>query len=150
MFAGVRELLQRRVGPRRARVGLAVVAAAVLLSSIWNASLVLERMNAAREHHAAFTSAEREEAIERALGFDVAVWGEIRQAVGANDRFLVVSDAFEQHEVRNYAGYLLLPAIQVSDPEDATVVLYWATAPPRDSACVRLADDVCLERRGRA
>jgi hypothetical protein len=150
MFAGVREFLQRRVGPRGTRVGPAVVVAVVLLSAVWNASLALERMDVARDYHAPLTTAEREEEIERALGFDLAVWDEIRQAVGPEDRYTVVSDALEQHEVRNYAAYSLLPAIQVSDPEDATLVLYWATAPPRGSACLRLAEDICLERRGRA
>ena len=28
-----------------------------------------------------------------------------------------------QHEIRNYAAYSLLPAIQVADPEEADVVV---------------------------
>ena len=52
--------------------------------------------------------------------------------------------------MRNYAAYVLLPAIQVPDPEEATVVLYWATPPPAGAACAPLAANVCLERRGRA
>jgi hypothetical protein len=150
MFARVRERLQMHIGPREARVAVSVVAAAVLLSAIWNAYLAIENMDRARDQYTELTTAEREQEVERSLGFDLATWNAIRRAVGEDDRFAVVSDAPEQHEVRNYAAYVLLPAIQVPDPEEATVVLYWATPPPAGAACEPLAANVCLERRGRA
>ena len=150
MFARVREGLERLGGARRARAGVAVVAAAILLTAVWNAYVAIERMGDAREEYGPLSAAERENQIEQALGFDSAVWDGIRRSVNPDDRFFVVSDAFEQHEVRNYAAYALLPAIQVSDPEEATVVVYWANAPPAGTACERLAANVCVERRGRA
>lgn len=107
-------------------------------------------MNVARTYYASLEQAEREAEIELALGFDHRLWSEIRRAVRDDDRFVVVSDAFEQHEVRNYAAYSLLPAIQVSSVEDATVVIYWANEPPVGSPCVELGRNVCAERRDRS
>lgn len=126
---------------------VAVAAAAALASAVWGAYVGLERMDEARVYYAGLEPAEREDEIELALGFDSELWDEIRKSVRADDRFIVVSDAFEQHEVRNYAAYTLLPAIQVSDIEKATVVLYYANDPPAGSQCVLLGRDVCLERR---
>jgi hypothetical protein len=144
MFARVRKRLHRLVGPR----GVLVVAAAVLATAGWNAWVALDRMEDARSYYSSLTPAERENEIELALGFEFDVWDELRRSVRDDDRFTVVSDAFEQHEVRNYAAYALLPAIQVSTVDEATVVLHWKSPPPPGSECRRLAAYLCLQRRG--
>ena len=127
---------------------MVAVACAALVSAVWGAYRSLERMDRARDYYASLEPEEREQEIELSLGFDHALWRRIREAVSADDRFAVVSDAPEQHEVRNYAAYALLPAIQVSAPEDATVVIHWKSPVPAGSACRPLGSNVCLERRG--
>ena len=137
-------------GSRAGDLLVVVAAVAALVSAVWGASLALDRMNEARDYYSGLEPALREEEIELSLGFDSEEWRRIRGSVRAEDRFAVVSDAFEQHEVRNYASYTLLPAIQVADPEDATVVLFWGARPPDGSPCTPLGENACIERRGRA
>ena len=137
-------------GQRASDVLVVVAAAAALLGAVWGARLSLDRMEFALDTYPPLTQLEREQEIERSLGFDPGLWRAIGASVEDDDRFFVVSDAPEQHEVRNYAKYLLLPAIEVPDADDATVVLYWKARPPGGSACRELEDGVCLERRGRA
>jgi hypothetical protein len=132
---------------RWSSVLVAAAAAAALVSAVWGAHVGINRMDVARDYYAALEPAERENEIELSLGFDSELWDEIRRSVRSDDRFIVVSDAFEQHEVRNYTGYSLLPAIQVSDIEDATVVLYYENEPPAGSRCAPLGKNVCVERR---
>ena len=135
-------------GSRASEVLVVVAAGAALVSAAWGMRNALDRMEVARSHYSGMEPRLREEAVERALGFDPETWTAIRRSVRADDRFVVVSDATEQHEVRNYANYTLLPAIQVADRDDATVVLYWANKPPQGSRCTELAQNVCIERRG--
>jgi hypothetical protein len=125
---------------------VAAAATVVLASATWSAAESLQRMEAGRDLYAPLTPREREEKVVRALGFDVGVWRQIGSSIGPDDRYTVVSDAFEQHEVRNYAAYALLPAVQVP-LEDATVVLYWGSSAPSRARCERLAANACLERR---
>lgn len=105
-------------------------------------------MDRARDYYVSLEPEEREQEIELALRFDHALWREIREAVDADDRFAVVSEAPEQHEVRNYANYALLPAIQASTVEEASLVIYYASTPPSGSSCEPLGSNVCVERRG--
>jgi hypothetical protein len=144
MRARLRRLLS---APGSSRALVVVAAAAALVSALWGTRDSLQRMDAARDYYTSLSAAEREDEIELALGFDHALWERIQNAVDDDDRFAVVSEAPEQHEVRNYAAYALLPAIQVSDAQDANVVLYYASDPPAGAECDRLAADVCLERR---
>lgn len=143
--------MRPRWGALRTGDALVVAAAAAALAgAVWGASGSLDRMDEARDNYAPLSSEERENEVELALGFGSPLWDKIRSSVRADDRYHVVSDAPEQHEVRNYAGYTLLPAIQVTDAEDATVVLYWANEPPAGSPCVELSPNVCVERRDRS
>ena len=140
-----RRRLSSAFGTSRALV--LVVAGITLASAVWGARDALERMDAARDYYASLEPEEREEEIELSLRFDSALWRRIRGSVRDDDRFYVVSEAPEQHEVRNYAAYSLLPAILVPLIEEATVVIYWASAPPSGSRCVALGANVCVERR---
>jgi hypothetical protein len=58
----------------------------------------------------------------------------------------VIAEGDGQHEIRNYAAYSLLPAIQVLDPADADVVIYYDVEPPR-TGCVSVGGNVCIVRR---
>jgi hypothetical protein len=131
----------------RSRAFVLAVAGITLASAAWAAHGSLERMDRARDYYASLEPEEREQEIELALRFDHALWERIRETVEADDRFAVVSEAPEQHEVRNYANYELLPATQASTVEEATVVIYYASAPPPGSSCVPLGSNVCVERR---
>jgi hypothetical protein len=143
MGASVRGLLGTR-GSARALV--LVASGAALLSAFFGAYEGLQRMDRARDEYGPLDQAGRESQIEVALGFDSATWERVRSLVHADDRFAVVSDAPEQHEVRNYAGYSLLPAIQVPAAE-ATVVIHYAREPPAEPRCLRLDEKVCVQRR---
>jgi len=123
------------------------VAGITLAGALWSARESLERMDRARDYYAALEPEEREREIEVALGFDHELWERIRDAVREDDRFAVVSEAPEQHEVRNYGAYELLPAILVAAVEDATVVIHWKSPPPPGTSCEPLGSDVCVERR---
>jgi hypothetical protein len=85
---------------RWSSVLVAAAAAAALVSAVWGAHVGINRMDVARDYYAALEPAERENEIELSLGFDSELWDEIRRSVRSDDRFIVVSDAFEQHEVR--------------------------------------------------
>lgn len=148
IVARVRLRIRELLSASRASELLVIAAAgAALLSAVWGARLAFDRMDTARDYYAELDDTQREREIELALGFDSELWRRLRLSIRADDRFAVVSDAFEQHEVRNYASYVLLPAVQVADVGEADVVLYWADNPPPDVRCARLADNVCLERR---
>ena len=79
-------------------------------------------------------------------GFGEPVWIELRDSVGEGDRYAVVAEGDGQHEIRNYAAYSLLPGIQVSDPADADIVIYYGVPPPA-TGCVPVGKDVCIVRR---
>ena len=73
-------------------------------------------------------------------------WVELRHR-SDGDRYAVVADGDGQHEIRNYAAYSLLPAIQVTDPADADVVIYYAVH--HQPRLRPRRKDVCVVRRTR-
>lgn len=89
----------------------------------------------------------REEATVASLGFDPDTWDRLDEALGEGDRYHVLAEVGYQHEIRNYAGYRLLPAVQVPEPEDANLVVYWQLPPPAGEECADVGQDVCVLRR---
>ena len=81
-------------------------------------------------------------------GFGEPLWIELRRSVGAGDRYAVIAEGGGQHEIRNYAAYSLLPGIQVRDPADADVVIYYGVAAPGEG-CRSVGKEVCVVRRSR-
>jgi hypothetical protein len=126
---------------------LALASAAALASAVWSTHAVLPVLEDWSDYYGPRDQAAREQEIELSLGFDVEVWERLRRSVRAGDRYAVVADGLDQHEVRNYAAYSLLPAIQVADVADANVVVYYATDPPPESPCTRIGGNVCVLRR---
>ncbi len=81
-------------------------------------------------------------------GYDDGTWRSIRAAVGRGDRFAVVAEGDSQYDIRNYAMYTLLPAIHVSDPAQANVVIYYDVPAPAHG-CTPVGKGVCLVRTSR-
>ena len=126
----------------------AAVTAAALVSVLWGASLVVPALDDWRGPYGPLTEDLRDDPVGLFLGFDDAVWESLRRSVGRGDRYTVVTAGEARFEVLNYAAYTLLPAVQVSDPGDADVVIYYEVASP-DPECATVGPDVCVVRRER-
>ncbi len=134
------------VGPWRSAIAL-LASATVLVGALVNARVVVLEHNELRERYGPLEPARREDEIVRSLGFDPDVWERLRSSVHAGDRFNIVAQGVGQHEVRNYAAYSLLPAIQVSDSSAANVVVYYEIDPPSAARCTPVGERVCVVRR---
>lgn len=87
----------------------------------------------------------RNDPVADLYGFGEPLWLELEGSVRRGDHYAVVAVGDGQHEIRNYAAYRLLPAIQVRDPSDANVVIYYDVTPPPN--CVPVVESVCVLRR---
>ena len=108
--------------------------------------IAVPRLDDGRAYWAALPPELSDDPVAHLYGFGEPLWIELREAVGEGDRYAVVAEGDGQHEIRNYAAYSLLPGIQVSDPADADVVIYYNVRPPA-TGCVRVGKDVCIVRR---
>jgi len=125
---------------------LALSAALLALVSAYSGlKTSLPRLDDTRVFWDALAPALRDDPVADLYGFGEPVWIELRNSVGPGDRYAVVAEGDGQHEIRNYAGYSLLPAIQVSDPADADVVIYYGVTAPGEG-CVSVGEDVCVSR----
>jgi hypothetical protein len=132
-------------------LGRALAAAATagaLVSALWGASVVVPALDDWRGPYGPLTEDLRDDPVGHFLGFDDAVWEALRRSVGRGDRYAVVAAGEARFEVRNYAAYTLLPAVQVSDPGKADVVIYYGVA-SSDPECTAVGRDVCVVRRER-
>ena len=128
--------------------GLAVSASfAALVSAFWGLKVGLPRLDDARQYWNALEPSLRDDPVAELYGFGEPLWKELRRSVGKGDHYAVVATGEGQHEIRNYAAYSLLPAIQVRDPADADVVIYYGVAAPPGADCVRVGKHVCVVRR---
>lgn len=127
-------------------VAALVFAAAALHSALTSARVVLPDLDVWRHEYRRLEPIERERAALRSLGFDPDTWVALRVSLSEVDRYHIVADVEYQHEIRNYAGYALLPAVLVPEPEDADVIVYWAQR-PADQDCVLIGHEVCVVHR---
>lgn len=140
------------VGARRTRAATVVAlaaAVAALASAVAGLRPVLSTLDDQRRDVLALPKTLRDDPVGLYLGLDTEGWRRLETAVGRGDRYAIVSGRPEQHEVRNYAAYSLLPAIQVSDPEAADAVLYYGAEPPPGVECARIGRLLCLAERER-
>ena len=128
-------------------VAAAVFAAAALYSALTSARVLLPDLDAWKDEYSRLEPIERERAALLSLGFDTDTWVALRASLRDRDRYHIAAEVEYQHEIRNYAGYALLPAVLVSEPEDADAVVYWAMRPQGDQDCVRIAREVCVVYR---
>jgi hypothetical protein len=88
----------------------------------------------------------RDDPVALFLGFDVESWDALQRTLRRGDRYRVVARGPTRFEVRNYAAYALLPAVQVTASEEADVVVYYGPGAPA-GRCMRIGEEVCIERR---
>ena len=119
------------------------------MSALWGARVVVPALDDWRGPYGPLTEDLRDDPVGHFLGFDDAVWESLRRSVGRGDRYAVVAAGEAPFEVLNYAAYTLLPAVQVSDPRRADVVIYYGVASP-PAGCRVVGPDVCLVRRERS
>jgi hypothetical protein len=119
---------------------------AALVSAYRGLEVGIPRLDDGRAFWATLAPELRDDPVADLYGFGEPVWIELRSSVGKGDRYAIVAEGDGQHEIRNYAAYSLLPAIQVADPEEADVVVYYAVPPP-DTGCEPVGKDVCVVRR---
>jgi hypothetical protein len=134
----------------RARAGdvLAVLTAlAALASALVGGWFTVRTLDDWRTTYGQLEPELRDDPVALFLGFDDATWEALARVVGEADRYAVVATGERRFEVRNYAAYRLLPAIQVARPRDADVVVYYATAGPGD--CRQVGKEACVVRIGR-
>lgn len=109
--------------------------------------MVVPQLDEWRETYSEQTPERREQEALLSLGFEVETWERLQQAVRDGDRYYVAAIVPYQHEIRNYAGYALLPAVRAPDLESANVVVYWQLDPQAGLPCVDVGQDVCVHRR---
>jgi hypothetical protein len=137
----------RRRLPLWSRIAALIFAGAALVSAVGGARDVVPQLDEWRETYSAYEPERRELEALRSLGFEAKTWERLRRNLREGDRYYVAAIVPYQHEVRNYAGYALLPAVRATDIESANVVVYWQLDPPTGSSCVDVGQDVCVLRR---
>lgn len=140
MVAGV------RLSKPRSGALLVVAASGALLSAFGGAWIGVQELDDWRQTYTGVPESLRDDPVGLFLGFDVESWDALRRALHKGDRYAVVAQGPTRFEVRNYAAYALLPAIQVTPEQDADVVVYYGRDPPAER-CVRIGKEVCIVRR---
>lgn len=130
-----------------ARLAVAATVVLALVSALVGARVLLPRLDDTHAYWAALDPSLRDDPVADLYGWGEDRWERLRQSVGRGDRYAVVAEGDGQHETRNYAAYTLLPAIQVRDPADADVVVYYEVEPPSGSDCETIGAGVCIVRR---
>ena len=118
---------------------------AALLTAFWGLEIGLPRLDDGREFWNKLAPSLRDDPVADLYGFGEPVWVELRRSVRAGDRYAVIAEGDGQHEIRNYAAYSLLPAVQVRNAKDADVVIYYDVTPP-DEGCISVREGVCVVR----
>ena len=131
-------------------VGILAACAAALASAFGGAWVGIPKLDDWRKDYGTLTPALRDDPVALFLGFDVESWDALQRALRKGDRYLVVARGPTRFEVRNYAAYALLPAVQVTEEENADVVVYYAGAETPAGRCTRIGTEVCIDRRERS
>lgn len=135
--------------PALSRVVVVAASLGALVSVLGGAKVGIPTLDDWRKDYGTLPPSLRDDPVARFLGFDVESWDALQRTLRRGDRYAIVARGPTRFEVRNYAAYALLPAIQVKEPDDADVVVYYGSgAPP--GRCTRIGEDVCIERRGNA
>jgi hypothetical protein len=135
----------RRSASRAGALVVIAASAAALLSALGGAWVGLQELDDARPHYENLPASLRDDPVGLYLGYDVATWDALGRTLGRGDRYAVVARGPGRHEVRNYAAYALLPAIQVLPDEDPDVVVHYGRARGADG-CVRVGEEACIVR----
>lgn len=123
--------------------------AAALASTVVGASVGAPKLDDWRKDYGTLPPALRDDPVALFLGLDVESWDALQRTLRKDDRYFVVVRGPKRFEVRNYAAYALLPAVQVNEEDGAEVVVYYGGDPPA-ARCTRIGKDVCIDRRERS
>jgi len=119
---------------------------AALASAFGGAWVGIPKLDDWRKDYGTLTPALRDDPVALFLGFDVESWDALQRTLRNGDRYRMVARGPARFEVRNYAAYALLPAIQVTADEAADVVVYYGADAPA-VGCTRIGAEVCIRRR---
>ena len=121
-------------------------AIAALASTLWGLKVGLPALNSTRTYWEATPQQIRDDPVAELYGFGDGRWERLARYLGEGDLYAVVAQGEGEHEVRNYAAYRLLPAIQVRAAAEANVVIHYEVGESR-VGCVRVARGICIVRR---
>ena len=94
---------------------------AALASALWGLKIGLPRLDDTRGFwEATLASRLRDDPVADCTDSASRSGSSCVGSVGEGDRYAVVAEGDGQHEIRNYAAYTLLPAIQVATPRTRT------------------------------
>ncbi len=122
-------------------------AIAALASTFWGLKVGLPALNFTRNYWEATPQHIRDDPVAKLYGFGDGRWEQLARSLGEGDRYAVVVQGEGEHEIRNYAAYRLLPAIQVRAASEANVVVHYEVGESR-SDCTQIGRDICIVRRG--
>jgi hypothetical protein len=137
----------RRRLPPWSRLAALIFAAAALVSAIGSARVVVPQLDAWRKTYSEYEPERRELEVLHSLGFEPETWERLGREFREGDRYYVAATVPYEHEIRNYAGYALLPAVRATDIESANVVVYWQLEPPVGQRCEDVGQEVCVLRK---
>jgi hypothetical protein len=132
------------------RLVVALACAVAVLSVVVGLRSAVPHLAAWKRDYGALSESGRTDLVARSLGFDPRIWNRLRIQIRRDDRYVIVASGISRFEVRNYAAYTLLPAIQVSERGTASVVIFYETVPPRGVPCTPVGRRVCVTRPPRS
>ena len=128
---------------------MVVAAVAALGSALYGGWLTARKLDDWRTTYGELALEIRDDPVAVFLGYDDATWEALGGLLHRGDRYAIVASGEGRFEVRNYAAYRLLPAIQVLELSDADVVVHFRQqAPP--PGCTPVGEDACVVRRDSA
>lgn len=133
---------------------IAVAIAALVVSTGLTAGPLWDQLGTYRDLYGPLSASDRERTAGTLNAFDAASWDELRARVHRGDRYAVIGqpetsqDATTENLVaRTYASFWLLPAVQVSSPRNADVLVYFKPpTPPPGAECFPSPRPVCVRR----
>jgi hypothetical protein len=128
------------------RIVVLLACAAFVTSIVVGLRWTIPHLETWRDNYGALSESGREDIVARSLGFEPRVWDRLRAQIEDGDRYVIVASGIHRFEVRNYAAYALLPAIQVSEPRTASILIFYETVPPRGVRCAPVGRRVCIAR----
>lgn len=132
--------------PRVSTLAVIAVSGAALLIGANGCWIAIQELDDWRASFEDLPASVRADPVPRFLGLDAESWKALQHEVGEGDRYAVVASDSARVEVRHYAAYALLPAIQVTPDQDPDVVVYYGRR-RQGELCLRIGREVCIVRR---
>jgi len=129
-----------------------VLAAVALTSAGVSAGRFLDLVKSMRHDYADMNETQRDHVAVGAAGLQTEAWDFIRSHVRPSDRYAIETpdrrgEAFHRY-MQTFAGYWLLPAVAVAQPDRANALVYIGERGPPGVACLEAPQPVCVRRQG--